>query len=393
MRTQMENGQFVIALSGRITSANAPQIQKECLQLLSEHPDCTPVIDAGEITYISSAGLRFLLLLSRQRGEKLIVRNVSPEVYTIFDVTGFVSILDVRRKLREFSVDGCEIIGQGAVGTVYRIDEDTIVKVYDLPDSLAMIENEQKRAKQAFVKGIPTAISYDVVRVGNKYGSVFEMLRADNCNDVIAAHPEQAEEIIRKYAQFMRQLHSVEMARGELPEAKTVFTDCLDRLREILPEDLRNQLYALFANLPENLHVIHGDIQMKNVMLSDGEPILIDMETLSAGDPVFDLQGLFLTYQLFNEDEPDNTINFLGLSKKLADMIWEKTISYYFENRTEEAVRDAERKIRIVAYIRFLDLLHTLGIGRRDLTPIRTEHTIAHLRELVNTVDSVAIES
>ncbi len=40
-----------------------------------------------------------------------------------------------------------------------------------------MIKNEQRLAKRAFVKGVPTAISYDIVKVGDKYGSVFELLR------------------------------------------------------------------------------------------------------------------------------------------------------------------------------------------------------------------------
>lgn len=75
--------------------------------------------DAAEIAkkleYISSAGLRVLLKLTKSVGEVSIV-NVSPEVYEIFDVTGFTSILNVKKALREISVDGCEVIGAGGAG-------------------------------------------------------------------------------------------------------------------------------------------------------------------------------------------------------------------------------------------------------------------------------------
>lgn len=53
------------------------------------------------------------------------------------------------------------------------------------------------------------------------------------------------------------------MERGELPEAKKQFLSYLDELGGILPKELRERLRALFAAMPENLHVIHGDIQMK----------------------------------------------------------------------------------------------------------------------------------
>ena len=181
----MESSRVTAYLEGRISSANAEETQRELLQVMEENPERELEIDAGGLEYISSAGLRVLMMLARKQGNALTVRNVSPEVYDILEMTGFTSILNVKKKLREFSVDGCEVVGRGAIGTVYRIDEDTIIKVYELPDSIPMIENEQKRAKQAFLKGIPTAISYDVVKVGDKYGSVFELLRASTYNDLI----------------------------------------------------------------------------------------------------------------------------------------------------------------------------------------------------------------
>ena len=393
MRTSMESSRVTAYLEGRISSANAEELQRELLQVLEGAPDRELELDAGGLEYISSAGLRVLMLLARKQGNALTVRNVSPEVYNILDITGFTSILNVKKKLREFSVDGCEIVGRGAIGTVYRVDEDTIIKVYELPDSIPMIENEQKRAKQAFLKGIPTAISYDVVKVGDKYGSVFELLRASTYNDLIRDMPERKDEIIRSYAHFLRQIHAVEMERGELPEAKAVFLGYLEALGAVLPEDIRCRLRELLDAMPENLHAVHGDVQMKNVMLSGDEPLLIDMETLSVGDPVFDLQSLYVTYQAYGEDEADNTMQFLGIPNELADYIWNNTLNDYFDNRDPAARRSAEAKIRLLAYVRFLYLLTVLHIGREELMQIRIEHTMEHLRALANQVDSLDIGS
>ena len=391
VRFEIKDGCAVAYPEGRISSANAAEVQRELTELADDSRVRELVVDAENLKYISSAGLRVLLALAKKRGGTLAVRNVSPEVYEIFEMTGFTSILDVRRRLREISVDGCEIVGRGEVGTVYRIDEDTIVKVYELPDSVPMIENEQKRAKQAFLKGIPTAISYDIVRVGEKYGSVFEMLKASTYNDVLRSAPERKAEIVRDYARFLRRLHGVAVEPGELPDVRDVYRGYLDVVRKLLPEALFDRLHALFSAMPEDLHVIHGDIHMKNIMLDGTEPLLIDMDALSAGDPVFDLQGVFVTYQLFGEDDPDNTQRFLGISQELADYVWEKTLEYYFDGLGASALEEEKNRIRIVAYVRFLYLLAEYGSDTEERNQRRIGHTLEHLQALAHRVDSLQI--
>lgn len=393
MKTETEDGRVIAYLEGKISSSNSEELRRELTELMSENRDRELIADAEGLEYISSAGLRVLLTVTKLLGRPLKVRSVSPEVYEIFEITGFTSILDVRRKLRELSVEGKEIIGRGAMGTVYRMDEDTIVKVYDDPDSIPMIEQEQKRAKQALMKGIPTAISYDIVRVGDRYGSVFEMLKASNYNDVLRSAPERKEEIVRDYARFLRRIHAVEMGPGELPDMREVYCGYLARVRALLPAELYDRLLALFRGMPENLHTIHGDIHMKNVMLDGDEPLLIDMEALAVGDPVFDLQGLYVTYQLFGEDDPGNSESFLGISQDLAGYIWEKTMECYFEGQDASVLQETKRRTRIVAYVRFLWLMAEYESAEEKLTQLRIRHTLEHLSELAGRVDSLQIGS
>lgn len=391
MRSNIENGRVIVFLEGRIDSSNSETIRNELDEIAAANTEHELVLDAEELQYISSAGLRVLLQLSKNQGNRLEVRNVSLEVYDILEMTGFTDILTVIKRMRKFSVEGGDVVGRGAIGTVYRVDDDTIVKVYELPDSLSMIENEQKRAKQAFLKGIPTAISYDVVKVGDKYGSVFEMLKAKTFNDVLIEAPEKKEETVRRYIQFIRMIHEVKADPGELPEAKTVFLDYLVQLKDTLGETLYARLHKLFESMPENLHIIHGDLQMKNVMLSGDEPLLIDMDTLGVGDPVFDLMGLYVTYQLFNEDEPDNTQYFLGISAEMADYVWKNTLSIYFDGQNEDTISKAEDSIRLVAYVRFLYLVAVLGITKPELKQQRVDHTLEHLRVLSERVESLEV--
>ncbi|MCR4646026.1 MAG: anti-sigma factor antagonist [Oscillospiraceae bacterium] len=390
MRTKMENDRVIVYFEGRIDSSNSPAVGQELSEIAAAAEGRKIVIDAEQLQYISSAGLRVLLqLLKKQGGLEML--NVSLEIYEILEMTGFTDLLQVTKRMRKFSVEGCELVGKGAVGTVYRVDDDTIVKVYETPDSLPMIENEQKRAKQAFLKGIPTAISYDVVKVGDQYGSVFEMIKAKTFNQLLIESPENIDDIMHRYIRFIKQIHGVEADPGELPDAKSVYLEYLDLLRDILGEAMCSRLRELFDAMGDDLHIVHGDLQMKNVMLSGDDPLLIDMDTLSVGDPVFDLTGLCVTYQLYNEDEPENAQSFLGITNDMANYIWKSIMALYFEGQDAAQIAKTEDTIRVVASVRFLYLVAILDITKPELKQIRIDRTLAHLRELIGRVDHLEV--
>ena len=113
-------------LNGRINSTNASTVEGEINDVISAQlPECL-IIDCGELEYISSAGLRIMLRLRKSYPEFKVV-NVSPEVYDIFEMTGFTEMMEVRKAYREVSVEGCELIGSGANGQVYRLTKEEVL--------------------------------------------------------------------------------------------------------------------------------------------------------------------------------------------------------------------------------------------------------------------------
>ncbi|MCR5624558.1 MAG: phosphotransferase [Lachnospiraceae bacterium] len=398
MKYTVDDNKLIIYLEGRISSENAPQIQNEIFEIidknqdvLANNPEMVIELDVENLEYISSAGLRVLMLLKKKVKQNISIINTSLELYEIFDVTGFSNIFEVKKRVRNISIDGCDIVGQGAIGTVYRIDEDTIVKVYNEGTSMEEIEREKKMAKQAFIMGIPTAIAYDVVMVGERYGTVFEMLKAKNFNELLIEKPDEKEDIVRNYARFLRQVHSVEMVDSNLPDIRDLFLSFLDEIGDTLPKDLSDRLRELITGMPKCMTTIHGDVQMKNVMFDGDEPILIDMESLSVGNPVFELQALYITYVLYNEDEPGNSGRFLGIDDEMSEFVYNRSLDYYFEGYSDKEREEAERKIRIVAYIRFLHLICVRNIGLPELYETRVNHTIEHLREELPLITTLEI--
>ena len=378
-------------MQGRIDSSNAAATEKEIEEQIQAHPGKTPVFDASKLEYISSAGLRILMKVRKAAGARTEIREVSPEIYEILEMTGFTDLMRVSKRMREVSVEGCEVIGHGFYGTVYRIDPDTIVKVYSSPEYLTLIENERKMSRMAFVKGIPTAISYDIVKVGDSYGSVFELLKSQTMNDWLLAEPERADEITREFVGLMKKVHAVSLNPGELPSAREKWLRYVEKIHQLghITDPQAVRLTELLTAVPESGTVIHGDLHMKNIMMADGEPVLIDMDTLAQGDPVFDLQAVYVTYKEFEEDRPGDTQSFLGIDADTADRIWRKTLEYYFETQDPEILERMSEKIRLVAAVRFLEIVTKPDREEDPVETRRVLHTREHIAQLLETVDSL----
>ena len=377
-----------IALVGRIDSSNAASAEQEITDLLSGDTGSELTVDAEKLEYISSAGLRVLLRLRKRFSGMKIVNAVS-EVYEIFEMTGFTEMMPISKAYRRVSVDGCEVIGRGANGEVYRIDPDTIVKVYYNPDALPDIHRERELARTAFVLGIPTAIPYDVVRVGEGYGSVFELLNAKSFSKLIAADPDGLDGYVKQYVDLMKLIHSTTVKPGLMPEMKAVALDWADFLREYLPGEKWQKLHELIAAVPEQLTMLHGDYHTKNVMLQNNEVILIDMDTLCTGHPVFELASVFNAFVGFSELDPSVAMSFQGFSSEICHRIWDKTLRLYFETDDEEYLRARAEQAMLIGYTRLM----RRTIRRKGFETEQGQQMIEcykqHILELLDRVDTL----
>lgn len=390
MDTGTENA-LVIALSGRIDSGNSAQIE-EMIQARRNGCDTAAVVlDMEDLEYISSAGLRVILRLKKScPGLRLV--NVNPEVYEILQMTGFTEIMTVEKAYRTVSVEGCEVIGEGANGKVYRIDRDTVVKVYKNADALSEIQHEREVARLALILGVPTAISYDVVRIGDSYGSVFELLDAHSFAKILAEEPERMDWCVQEYASMLRKVHSIAVPEGKLPALRDKVLGAVERLKPRLPEGCGDKLERMILDLPECNTMLHGDYHTKNIVLSGGEVLLIDMDTLSVGHPIFELAQMYNSYVGFSEYEPEIVRRFQGFSPEVAREFWHRSLKAYLGTEDEQKVTEIEDKIRCVSYAVLQDwkVRHT-GLATED-DRATFDLWKTNLIELLGRVDSLDFE-
>ena len=342
-----------IAVEGRIDASNANEAEEKIFSIKNDNPGKHTVLDADRLEYISSAGLRVILRL-RKEEPKLAIINVAPDVYEVFDMTGFTDMVTVEKAYQRMSTQGCEFIAKGANGAVYRYDAETILKTYFAKDALPEIKQERENARKAFVLGINTAIPYGIVRVDDGYGTVTELLNATSVTKLIRNNPDDLSEAAKYYIDMLKSIHAITVEDGEVPDMKETALAWADFVAPHLPDAQGKKLRALIEAVPKQNTLMHGDYHTNNIMVQNGEPLLIDMDTLCMGHPVFELGSMFNAFIGYSELDHQVTINFFGYTHETAEKFWDMSLRMYLGTEDGEECRSVAEKAMIIGYTRML---------------------------------------
>ena len=342
-----------IAVDGRIDASNAALAEEKIFNIKNENPGKHTVIDADDLEYISSAGLRVILRL-RKEEPKLAIINVAADVYDVLDMTGFTDMVTVEKAYPRMSVEGCEFLAKGANGAVYRYDSETILKTYFAKDALPEIKQERENARRAFILGINTAIPYGIVRVGEGYGTVTELLNATSVTKLIRNDPDDLSEAAKYYVDMLRDIHAVEVEDGEVPDMKEVALSWAQFISDYIPEDQAKKLCALIEAVPKKNTLLHGDYHTNNIMVQNGEPLLIDMDTLCMGHPVFELASMYNAFLGFSEIDHTEIERFMGYTRETSKRFWDMVLRMYLSTDDAELCQQIEDKARVIGYVRML---------------------------------------
>lgn len=368
-----ENQTLTIFLEGAVDSTTAPEAEEQIMALYHAHSAKAVVLDAGELRYISSSGLRVLLKL-RKLEQNLELINASPEVYDILEMTGFTDLFPVTQAYRTINLEDCEVLGAGGHGKVLRLNADTIVKLYYAGDSVEDIKREQDYAKKAFVMGIPTAIPFDIVKCDGMYGLVFELVNADIVSNYLNANPDQLEDIAKKYAQTMKQLHETHVAADALGSTKELYRTRIEGLREYMTDEEVDILHRINDAIPDADTVVHGDYHPKNVMIQNGELILIDMADLTTGHPLYDLGSMALSHHL----PPDERLRLItDMEPGMVRQLWKRFLANYLGTEDPRAIGLFEKKISVVGLMK---MASTVAFSTNARLPGVMENVLAIVR-------------
>lgn len=385
---ELENEVLTIPLEGRLDTETVIEFDTEVLRLCDETPHTHLVFDATHLQYIASSGLRVVLKMAK-REKAFSMVNVNPEVYNVLEMTGFSKIIPVEKALRRIDLDECELIGQGAVGAVYRVSDDEIVKVNFIQAEAQSLVTELTKAKEAFLLGVPTAISFDLVDCGEgKRGVIYETIKSKTLGETVQAHPERMEELAAKYVAQLRALHAIHTHNPAFDSAKAYYRKMLDGVSKHLTQEETDKLAMLLEALPEGDALVHGDAHTKNIMMQGDEMYWIDMEMMCVGHPVYDLIAIAAALKITMSDEV--AIKLAGMDVGTLERFYKSFIRHYFGAQTEEEVAKYDALMGMLRMVRrvFVMGMDTPMIIRsraKTLDDLRI-HLFPHIEQVIGGV-------
>ena len=93
----LKNDNIVIEIKGRLDTTTSPLLEEKVKETQIDKD--LVIIDFKELDYISSAGLRVLLSIKKMldaQGKKLEIHNVNEVINEVFNVTGFINVLNIK---------------------------------------------------------------------------------------------------------------------------------------------------------------------------------------------------------------------------------------------------------------------------------------------------------
>jgi anti-anti-sigma factor len=103
LQTKIEGNAIIVTISGRLDAVTSPDYEKTIRELIDGGNNCF-VVNFEQLDYISSAGLRALLLMAKLLKEKsgqVCFANVMGNVRSVFDMSGFTGLFKMENSVAE----------------------------------------------------------------------------------------------------------------------------------------------------------------------------------------------------------------------------------------------------------------------------------------------------
>ena len=89
-------------------------------------------------------------------------------------------------------------------------------------------------------------------------------------------------------------------------------------------------------------------------MVQNGEPLLIDMDTLCMGHPVFELGSMFNAFLGYSELDHQVIVDFFGYTRETSEKFWNMALKMYLGTEDEAVCQSVAEKAMIIGYTRML---------------------------------------
>lgn len=177
--------------------------------------------------------------------------------------------------------------------------------------------------------------------------------------------PDQLKQLNIEGCEFIGRVTHASVYRIAPDEIVKVYREDIfkwaDNSESLIGKAAADKIRQLIREVPDSKKLLHGDFHLKNIIICKGRPMLIDMDTLCFGDPVFDLATIANSYLTFPKIAPEAATVHLGISVEDAGYIWKRTLSSYYEDSSHEELSQIEHKAISLGLLRIIDFAQRNG--------------------------------
>lgn len=200
-------------------------------------------------------------------------------------------------------------IGLGACSEVFEWENDKVIKLFRTNTNRYAVKKEYRNSVVAWENRLPVPRPYEMLDIEGQSGIVYERVIGETLLERFFENiggQKNKEELfctvidedsdIRTTARLLFVIHS-----KTIPDMLNQRIDIKQQVSrtELLTDEEKQSIYSLIDSLPVRNCLCHGDPNPGNIILRNGEPIIIDWMNASAGNPEVDIAELILIYKYY----------------------------------------------------------------------------------------------
>ena len=204
---------------------------------------------------------------------------------------------------------------------------------------------------------------YEIVEVGEHFGVKCQnIVGKKSFSRLCADDPSSIDARAIQMAQLLKSFHSVKVNDSQwIPSQKEVMLKAAENTT-LIGGKAKERLIEFVKSIPESDHLLHGDLQMGNLILADEKPYWIDLGRASHGIPQFDLGHFFLFCNIFGKKDRVQAI--AHMSDKQLVQFWNAFAKEYNGPDNMDAFLKDCCKYAALDII-FLGMVQTLTVSER----------------------------
>lgn len=256
-------------------------------------------------------------------------------------------------------------VGEGGNGAVYvnEAEPGVLLKVNTLDTTEQSIQEEFYTPKAVFDAGVPTPEMYEIVEVGEYYGVKCQnIVGKKSFSRLCADDPSSIDARAIQMAKLLKEFHAVTVKESQWIPSKKVLMQIAAENTTLIGGKAKERLIEFVKSIPESDHLLHGDLQMGNLIMADEKPYWIDLGLATHGIPQFDLGHFYLFCNIFGKKDRVQAI--AHMSDKQMVQFWNAFAKEYNGPDNMDAFLKDCRKYAALDII-FLGMVQKLSVSER----------------------------